>query len=509
MTLRPMSPVWLLAASLLVAPLRAEELPRPGPWRVDRVKLEIQADPWAPSCGPVPKGHDWKVSADEFELTVKEGELRFASKRRVISSTGCEAQSKHTKPQNHDTRDGVRVTECAAPEIQGLAEEQLRHAFQLVDGEHVLYVTEGSRLQLPPNPPDEEQLGEVRSQELVWYSDGESWKQGTRLEAQRAQRCVLKFRREEKLERVPERAAACASAGPPRSLEFDPATADITAGATRCFEVRAKDLEGCPATSPPVQFKVAPAELAMVDGRGCVIASRDLQEAAAVALTAEAPGLRASALLRLTPATTTMEAGATQDAAPAVPEATPDLETLVQRSSNARVREVAAELVGAIRVGELSVRSSSQASTPTSLHASPADQGSGFGWVLGLVGLVLVVGSGVVALLFRRRLRSVREAEALAADAPHSKVYEAEMAGKATLPEQGKGLVCPTCKFEFESGTFCPFDRSALVPLDRDARHTLFIPISGGMICPVCKTRYPSKARFCGKDRSPLIPDLG
>jgi hypothetical protein len=79
----------------------------------------------------------------------------------------------------------------------------------------------------------------------------------------------------------------------------------------------------------------------------------------------------------------------------------------------------------------------------------------------------------------------------------------------AILPEKGQGVVCPKCQFEFESGAFCPFDREPLVPLERDARNTLFIPAVGGMVCPTCGARYPTKARFCGKDRSPLIPDLG
>ena len=37
----------------------------------------------------------------------------------------------------------------------------------------------------------------------------------------------------------------------------------------------------------------------------------------------------------------------------------------------------------------------------------------------------------------------------------------------------------------------------------------MFIPAAGGMICAVCYTRYPTKARFCGHDRAPLVPDMG
>jgi len=67
---------------------------------------------------------------------------------------------------------------------------------------------------------------------------------------------------------------------------------------------------------------------------------------------------------------------------------------------------------------------------------------------------------------------------------------------------------CPKCGFEYADPGKCIHDGVALVSKDGMSRKTMFIPQFGGMKCPTCGQKYPSRAKFCGNDRSPLVPDL-
>src|SRR5512136_3068124 len=106
---------WILGLATLFGAraAAAEPAPSPGRWRVDRERLAISVEPWGPNCGAAPSGHDWKVSPDEFDLVVSGGELSFKGKRRSISTTGCEGDTRGLTASNHERREGVRVTECA------------------------------------------------------------------------------------------------------------------------------------------------------------------------------------------------------------------------------------------------------------------------------------------------------------------------------------------------------------------------------------------------------------
>lgn len=473
----------LLLALMTVAPAAiAETLPTPGRWRVDRERLTVSADPWGPDCGAAPTGHDWKVSADEFVLTVADQELQFKGERRSIASTGCEGKARGLIAKSHQRRAGVRVTECSAPDVNGQPEEQVRHAWQLLDRDHVLYLSEGTRQIVPSHPPGQTDipLGPARAEKLVWYSDGKRWKQGTWREAMAAQHCVVHYQRESKLERLPETVAACTTAGPAQRLTVQPATADLAAGDRTCFKLIALDPDGCPTAAPGVTWSLDPASYGAVDDQGCVSAAAAISEEAAAALTARSATLRAGALLRM---------------APRQAPARTELVVLAKRSPSARVREV----VGEIHIGEIAIRPTALpapvAATPSLLHLGvPQSRGQ---WIALLAAIAVAIAAAlVIAVALRRRAR-LQLRDRLRAR-PLQK-----------LPPKGSGVVCPKCHFEFEAGVYCPFDRERLVPLEREARHTLFIPAVGGMICPTCGTRYPTKARFCGKDRAPLIPDLG
>jgi len=474
---------WILLPALLTcAPAAlAESLPTPGRWRVDRERLSVSVDPWGPDCGAAPTGHDWKVSPDEFVLTIAGAELAFKGERRSIASTSCEGKARGLLANSHERREGVRVTECKAPDVNGQPEEQVRHAWQLIDRDHVLYLSEGTRQLVPLQRPGQTELpvGKARGEKLVWYSDGKRWKQGTYRDALSAQRCVIHYRQESKLERLPDATAGCTTAGPANRLSLQPATADLVAGDRVCFKLIAQDPDGCPSTAPAVTWALDPAQFGVVDGQGCVSAAAAVSDEVAVALTARSATLRASALLRV---------------APRQLAAKTELTVLAKRSVSARVREV----VGEINISEVAIRPTSLpvpvAATPSLIHfGAPQSRGQ---WIALLAAIAVALAAALVIVYALRRRATLQLRNRLRARPVKH------------LPARGKGVVCPKCRFEFEGGTFCPFDREPLVPLEREARHTLFIPITGGMVCPTCGTRYPTKARFCGKDRSPLIPDL-
>ena len=498
----------LFAASFFLSTTsHAENLPKQGHWRVDKGRLEIHADPWGPSCGAKPTGHSWRVSPDEFQLSLIAHEILLKSKRRQIDSRRCErprgARKLKLKVQSHEKKEGLRSSRCQSPKQNGQIEISLRQDLRLLDPEHMLLRSEGYWYKLPPHKPEEALI--VNDAEQVWYSDGKSWKRGSREQAEKAQRCIVHFVREEKLEFFVEQQGQCSRAGPAKKVSLQPQTTDLAAGAKLCFKVQAVDVEGCPTTSPNLHFSLQPAGLASVDDHACVQINAKIEKPAALALQAKSLGFVANALIRVTPKE--IATGKEQQT-----EAMPDLKTLVQQSGNAKLRQAAKSLVGDIRVGEVALR---QASAPLQHHSKSKividSKTYIFAFVAMIAGLVVLI-----VLLLRGRKKALHNAQE-AEDKALVKYQEAKaekkkmgpiapMATRVELPQQGTGLVCPKCHFEFEEGTFCPFDQTKLEPLEREARHTLFIPISGGMVCPVCKTHYPSKARFCGIDRSPLIP---
>lgn len=502
-------PVLFFALALSPA-LRAEVLPQAGRWRVDRVKQDLRAQPWGPSCGAKPKGHDWKVSADEFDLLLQGREFVLKSKRRQLASKGCEGHGHKLTLVEHQAQGGQRNSECEWRDDEDQVLEKVSQRLQLVDDSHILLHSEGFWHKQPPRKPEEPLL--VGGDEQVWYSDGNQWKRGSKEDAQRAQRCIVHFVREEKIERIVAAEAACHHSGPPKRLRLEPQTTDLTAGQRLCFQPKAQDIDGCPASPPALTFSLQPPDLGQVDQQGCVSVAQDLAQPAALALQAKALGFEASALIRVSPKTHADDSTQKQ-------QAVPDLKTLVTQSQNAQVKKVAKDLIGDIRVGEVALRSS-QSPSSTQPHGALAHPTASSTWWITSSVVVIIAVIFVFAMWSLRRSRQLREASARAQQEHDAAVQNAEtrrrekkaqgpaapMATRAALPQQGQGLVCPKCHFEFEDGKFCPFDQTPLEPLERQARHTLFIPISGGMVCPVCNTRYPSKARFCGKDRSPLLP---
>lgn len=138
---------------------------------------------------------------------------------------------------------------------------------------------------------------------------------------------------------------------------------------------------------------------------------------------------------------------------------------------------------------------------------------------LGVVGgCVLVLGVAGVVML-RRQKPEVEEVEELVpGETKMTVVRKKRLVQKAGAPE----MRCPTCSARYPAGsTFCPKDGVALVadaaPAAAPAAAAAApvaaaaapVAASGsaerGKICPVCGTRYPAHAQFCGKEGATLV----
>jgi len=267
----------------------------------------------------------------------------------------------------------------------------------------------------------------------------------------------------------------CATPGALAKLVVEPALLTVTVGdRPACFTVRAVDERGCAVALPSLERRVDPESAGQVDGQGCFTPAETSEEVGVGVIVASG-SVDAIATVRIVP----KEQG----------QAKKSIAALAKTSKSARVRELLAEVAR----GELVIR-------PLSKDGEVVDgQGAETPW--GKIGAAVgatVLGSVFLMIRERRRRRSAAQATEL-------------QAKPVAVPTKGGGLQCPTCKFEFAKGeaTLCPFDGATLVELERDARQTMFIPVVGGMICPQCQTRYPTKARFCGHDGTPLLPDFG
>lgn len=269
----------------------------------------------------------------------------------------------------------------------------------------------------------------------------------------------------------------CESPGAPSKLVLSPRVFDVKVGGKPvCLKVLVEDANGCALPGEGVRFSVDPPELGAVSDEGCFSPSSDIREEEAVGVVAKLGAVEAAVSARVVPA--------------AEKRAKKTLAALAKTTRSTRAREV----LGEVTRGEITLRP-----LETEPPELPPLEGDEFP-VLPLAGAggaaLLATAAGVV--LARRRRRNRVEATEL-------------QAAPVVTPKKGGGLVCPKCAFEFGVGeaTHCPFDAELLKPLERDARQTMFIPTAGGMVCPVCFTRYPTKARFCGHDRAPLVPDFG
>lgn len=269
----------------------------------------------------------------------------------------------------------------------------------------------------------------------------------------------------------------CASPGPASEISISPKIFDVkAAGTPRCLEVTAKDQNGCKVSTEGVTFSMDPPDRGRVDAKGCVSAKKSIRETEAVAVVVKIGTVEGAATARLIPK--------------AIERPTKTYKALAKTSRSAKARK----MLGEVTAGEIVLR-------PLETEPPPLEELEDDTFPI-----VPVAGAGLAAL-FATLLGVV-----LAIRRKKNAVVATELEAKPVVtPKKGGGLQCPQCQFEFAVGeaTHCPFDGTELAALDRDARQTMFIPTAGGMVCPVCHTKYPTKARFCGHDRSPLLPDFG
>lgn len=269
----------------------------------------------------------------------------------------------------------------------------------------------------------------------------------------------------------------CATPGPATTLSISPKIFDVKAGGRpRCLEVTAKDKNGCTVQTDGATFAMDPPDRGSVTAEGCVTPKKSLRETEAVAVVVKLGGVEGAATARLIPK--------------AIERPTKTYKALAKTSRSAKARE----MLGEVTAGEIVLR-------PLETEPPPLEELEDDAFPI-----LPVAGAGIAAFLVT--LLGI----ILAIRRKKNAVVATELEAKPVVtPKKGGGLQCPQCKFEFAVGeaTHCPFDATELVALDRDARQTMFIPTAGGMVCPVCHTKYPTKARFCGHDRSPLLPDFG
>lgn len=273
-------------------------------------------------------------------------------------------------------------------------------------------------------------------------------------------------------------AGPCATPGAAVSLVLSPASKDMHPGDRVCLQAAAMDAHGCAVPAGAVRFAAEPEGAVTLDGSSCAWANDEVPETVLVAITATAGQAVGNAVLRVVAPDAAVES----------------LEQTAARSTSARVRA----LVGEVLAGEVVVKPPNEVMADEHAAAqqplpTPPPRARGVpAWVLlgGGAGILLLVGA--LALWLRGRKR----------------VVEVPL---PTLPPPlaGQGYQCPVCRFEYAQPGRCVHDNAVLIRNQAAGRATMFIPEIGGMICPTCGQRYPKRARFCGNDRSPLIPDVG
>lgn len=436
----------LLALLVIFSAQLSAAAPAPGTYRVVRDQASTEWKQRGLFCG---EGIEVRADSMGKTLTVSVdgGEWRAKGSGRSFGTATCEGTNSSLRPVSR-VREGEWVAfECRSQRVTRGTEHT----------KHRVRVTESGALEL-----QSEGLNEYRKDGDLCRS---SWERVTVAVPVDVAPVAA------------EPADPCSSPGVPAKLSLSPRVFDVkVGGAPVCLQVAAADGQGCAVSSEGATFAVDPPELGRVNAQGCFTPSSDIREEEAVGVVVKLGSLEAAASARVVPA--------------AVKRATKTLSALAKTTRSARAREV----LGEVTRGEITLRpleSEPPELPPLEAEAFPLLP------VAGASGAALLATLAGVALALRRR-RRLGEATEL-------------QAAPVVTPKKGGGLVCPKCAFEFALGeaTHCPFDGEVLSPLDRDARQTMFIPTAGGMVCPACFTRYPTKARFCGHDRAPLVPDFG
>lgn len=154
-----------------------------------------------------------------------------------------------------------------------------------------------------------------------------------------------------------------------------------------------------------------------------------------------------------------------------------------------------------------------------SLVPSSVQEGdeSGIFWViLGLLAVAFAGFTAVIVIAIRRRDLGRREiSDSVVGFLNDSNAAvkfdeESRKGGGKTEPQPSESKVsCPNCGRQFPTGArFCPHDRS---PLNNPEQNKNELIITGsrnsaGMVCPNCHRGYDETARFCPHDSARLVP---
>lgn len=439
-----------LALSACAALLLLGAAPAPGTYRVVRDQASTQWKQRGLFCG---EGIDVRAASlgKTLTVTVDGEEWRAKGSGRAFGTATCEGTNGSLRPVSRVREGEWVVFECRSQRVTKGTENT----------KHRVRVTESGALEL-----HSEGLNEYRKDGDLCQSSWERVTIAVPVDVEAAAAAV-----------AAEPVDPCATPGAPAKLTLSPRVFDVKVGGEPvCVSLTAVDDKGCAVSSEGATFSVDPPDLGSVTAQGCFTPAKTIREEQAVGVVAKLGALEAAVSARVVPA--------------AEKRATKTLAALAKTTRSKRAREV----LGEVTRGEITLRPLE--SEPPEL---PPLEGDPFPVlpVAGASGAAVLATLAGVVLALRRRRRRVEATELQAAP--------------VVTPKKGGGLVCPKCAFEFALGeaTHCPFDGEMLKPLDRDARQTMFIPTAGGMVCPACFTRYPTKARFCGHDRAPLVPDFG
>jgi hypothetical protein len=273
-------------------------------------------------------------------------------------------------------------------------------------------------------------------------------------------------------------AGPCSTPGPVSRLVVDPAAVDAKPGQRICFKVQGMDAQDCAVPATPT-FSVEPAGRGDLDANGCLWTPREVTESLVLAVSVSSGTARGGAVVRVA------GEGAPKES----------MEQTVARAGG----EVAKKLISQVTAGDFVIKTpQDEEEEPAAVLPPPPVTTEKEGFPLWL----LAAGFGAFVLLAGAAFFLLRggKKEPPRPPAPVVPIFPA--------PAPGKGWQCPKCKFEYASAGTCVHDGSTLVKNESAGRQTMFIPEVGGMMCPTCGQRFPSRARFCGNDRSPLVPDL-
>jgi hypothetical protein len=494
----------LAHALALLAPrlARAQEGDLAGTFRVASDQTTVQVPEWGSDCGPRPASHTGP-SGRQITVTTEGSQLVIQDGRRRQRTDGCWSDNPRVRRTAASGSSGRWTVQCQTP-----AED-----YQREQGTYVITATP-TRITMRDTTEYAWQLRgsncRATATRVVTYERvGEVPTQTTTPVDAGATTATTR----------PQPTNRCAAPGPATRLEIAPARRALAPGGRTCFRVRLLDANGCEASAPPgsaVAWQLArssgtPGSADATLENGCVRAPAG-SPVAEYAVTASAGGLTAHAVAAVVSAE--------------------ELRSLIAQHIEDEGPADAGLLLGGAAsgagVGAVVVRA----------PATPTERGGAGLVVWLLVGCGLLLATGGVSLLLRRRdaaprssrppgddvdaanasMRPRREAVPIPArelpvakPAPPSLREAPAPAAAAPAP---RPLVkrCPTCDTRFTAEmAFCPEHGTALVDVaaGTPATPVATAPVAAvpAAICPACGRPVEGGARFCPHDGTPVGAD--